>query len=73
MSFSWFGALRIDRKPLPHQTDLPRSLYHNFAKKRPLSYYINPPDDSDDESVDIPTGMLGSPGKLQSIIDSKGQ
>ena len=64
MSFSWFGAVRLERKPLPYQTDLPRAHYHNFVKRKPLSYYLNPPDDSDDDSIDLtPAGR--SPGKLQ--------
>ena len=67
MAFSWFGAVRIERKPLPYQTDLARSAHHNFVKKRPLSYYINPPDDSDDESID-----LGSPVNLPTSFEPKG-
>lgn len=64
MSFSWFGAVRLERKPLPYQTDLPRAHYHNFVKRKSLSYYLNPPDDSDDDSIDLtPAGP--SPGKLQ--------
>lgn len=72
MLFSWFGAVRLQRKPLPYQTDLPRSQHHNFVKRKPLSYYLNPPDDSDEEGVDVPSGV-GSPGKLQDTLEPKGK
>ena len=71
MLFSWFGAVRLERKPLPYQTDLPRAHYHNFVKRKPLSYYLNPPDDSDDESTDPPG--VQSPAKLQSTLEPKGK
>lgn len=72
MLLSWFGAVRIERKPLPYQTELPRAQYHNFVKRKPLSYYLNPPDDSDDDSVDLPL-VEKSPGKLRNTLESKGK
>ena len=72
MLFSWFGAVRLERKPLPYQTDLPRSHHHNFVKRKPLSYYLNPPDDSDDDSMDLPPAVR-SPGKVQNSLELKGE
>ncbi|XP_046852491.1 mediator of RNA polymerase II transcription subunit 12-like protein isoform X2 [Xenia sp. Carnegie-2017] len=72
MLFSWFGAVRLERKPLPHETDLPRTRYHNFVQRKPLSYYLNPTDDSDDDSLDLLTGSQSPALKLQTPIEQKG-
>lgn len=73
MLFSWFGAVRLERKPLPHETDLPRTRYHNFVQRKPLSYYLNPTDDSDDDSLDLLTGSQSPALKLQTPIEQKGK
>lgn len=49
LSWAWFGAVRIERKPLKYEQDFRRLLHHTHPRRRPLSYFLNPAPDKDDE------------------------
>jgi len=49
LSWAWFGAVRIERKPLRYEQDFRRLLHHTHPRRRPLSYFLNPAPDKDDE------------------------
>ena len=42
-NLAWFGAVRIERKPLKFEEQHRLLLYHTHATKRPASYYLEPP------------------------------
>ena len=49
LSWAWFGAVRIERKPLRYEQDFRRLLHHTHPRRRPLSYFLSPAPDKEDE------------------------
>ena len=49
LSWAWFGAVRIERKPLRYEQDFRRLLHHTHPRRRPLSYFLSPVPDKEDE------------------------
>lgn len=49
LSWAWFGAVRIERKPLKYEEDFRRLLHHTHPRRRPLSYFLTPAPDKEDE------------------------
>jgi len=43
LNLAWFGAVRIERKPLKFEEQHRLLLYHTHATKRPANYYLEPP------------------------------
>lgn len=81
LSWAWFGAVRIERKPLRYEQDFRRLLHHTHSRRRPLSYFLNPaPDKEDDQDeeedrheTEGATGERSSqPSTPQTPADSKG-
>lgn len=81
LSWAWFGAVRIERKPLRYEQDFRRLLHHTHPRRRPLSYFLNPaPDKEDDQDeeedrheTEGATGERSSqPSTPQIPADSKG-
>ena len=81
LSWAWFGAVRIERKPLRYEQDFRRLLHHTHPRRRPLSYFLNPAPDKEDEpdeeedrtEADTPAGERSSqPSTPQTPADGKG-
>lgn len=81
LSWAWFGAVRIERKPLRYEQDFRRLLHHTHPRRRPLSYFLNPAPDKEDEQdeeedrheMEAATGERSSqPSTPQTPADSKG-
>lgn len=43
LSWSWFGAIRLERKPLWFEENHRLLKYHTHSMARPPSYYMEPP------------------------------
>lgn len=43
LSWSWFWAVRMERKPLRHEESHRLLLWHTHSLKKPSSYYLEPP------------------------------
>ncbi|GBO40886.1 Mediator of RNA polymerase II transcription subunit 12-like protein [Araneus ventricosus] len=43
LSWSWFWAVRMERKPLRHEETQRLLLWHTHSLKKPSSYYLEPP------------------------------
>ncbi|GFV97760.1 mediator of RNA polymerase II transcription subunit 12-like protein [Trichonephila clavipes] len=43
LSWSWFWAVRMERKPLRHEETHRLLLWHTHSLKKPSSYYLEPP------------------------------
>lgn len=79
LSWAWFGAVRIERKPLRYEQDFRRLLHHTHPRRRPLSYFLTPDkedeqDEEDDRTEPEPvTGERSSqPSTPQTPADGKG-
>ena len=79
LSWAWFGAVRIERKPLRYEQDFRRLLHHTHPRRRPLSYFLTPEkeeeqDEEDDRTEPEPaTGERSSqPSTPQTPADGKG-
>lgn len=81
LSWAWFGAVRIERKPLKYEQDFRRLLHHTHPRRRPLSYFLTPAPDKEDEhdeeedrrEADTAAGERASqPSTPQTPADNKG-
>ena len=81
LSWAWFGAVRIERKPLRYEQDFRRLLHHTHPRRRPLSYFLNSAvdkEDEEEEEVDktdaeaVVGERLSQPSTPQTPVDSKG-
>ena len=76
LSWSWFRAVRMERKPLTYETAQKLIRYHTHSQIRPLSYYLEPPplppedlepDKKESEPGKADTPMsIDSPGRIGS-------
>ena len=82
LSWAWFGAVRIERKPLRYEQDFRRLLHHTHPRRRPLSYFLSPAPDKEDEQdeeedrteADAAAGdKTSQPATPQTPADSKGE
>lgn len=43
LSWAWFGAVRLERKPLTYEETHRLLKYHTHNMQRPASHYLDPP------------------------------
>lgn len=43
LSWAWFGAIRLERKPLTYEETHRLLKYHTHNMQRPASHYLDPP------------------------------
>ena len=81
LSWAWFGAVRIERKPLRYEQDFRRLLHHTHPRRRPLSYFLNPSPDKEDEQDEeeesteadaVAVDRSNQPSTPQTPADSRG-
>lgn len=60
LNLAWFGAVRLDRRPLKYEEQHRLLLYHTHSMKKPLSYFLEP--------VPLPSEDLEPP---QEKLDTK--
>jgi mediator of RNA polymerase II transcription subunit 12 len=51
-AWSWFGTVRIERRPSRYEQEFRKLLHHAHPRRKPNSYFINPPPDDDVEDDD---------------------
>lgn len=65
LSWAWFGATRIERKPLTYETAHRLLKYHTHSLVKPLSYYLEPlplpPEDIESSDIKQEAGLDQSP------------
>ena len=50
LAWAWFGAVKVERKPLKYEQEFRKLMHHTHPMRKPLSYYINPlPDEEEEE------------------------
>mgnify|MGYP001795041726 CR=1 FL=1 len=52
LAWAWFGAVKIERKPLKYEQEFRKLMHHTHPMRKPLSYYINPTPDDEEEDED---------------------
>ncbi|EDO25821.1 predicted protein, partial [Nematostella vectensis] len=60
-AWAWFGAVRIERKPLRYEQEFRKLMHHNHARRKPASYFMNTnhedsEDDEEDEKMEAEEG-----------------
>ena len=83
LSWAWFRAVRLERKPLTYQNAHKLLRYHTHNQTRPPSHYLDPlplppedlePDKKDLESSKADTPMsIDSPSRMLGIMSGKGK
>nr|XP_006824481.1 PREDICTED: mediator of RNA polymerase II transcription subunit 12-like protein-like [Saccoglossus kowalevskii] len=53
LSWAWFGAMRLERKPLRYEDQHRLLFYHTHVKRKPTSYYLEPPPLPPDEEEPV--------------------
>lgn len=83
LSLAWFGAVRIERKPLTYQIAHKLLRYHMHDQRKPASYYLEPPPlppedlepdkkEGDPGKADTPMS-IDSPGRMMAAMVGKGK
>ncbi|XP_054168464.1 mediator of RNA polymerase II transcription subunit 12-like protein isoform X2 [Oppia nitens] len=55
LSWTWFGAIRIERKPLRGEENIYLMARHSHTIRKPLSFYLEPPPIPPEDVEPIPT------------------
>ncbi|XP_022102013.1 mediator of RNA polymerase II transcription subunit 12-like protein isoform X2 [Acanthaster planci] len=71
LSWSFFGAVRMERKPLKYQEQFRLTHYHTHHRERPDDYYFQPPQLPPDEEEPAPPPASG-PEAEKAATDSSG-
>lgn len=82
LSWAWFRAVRLERKPLTYQNAHKLLRYHTHSQIRPASHYLDPPplppedlepDKKESEPGKADTPMsIDSPGRVGGSVGSSG-
>ncbi|XP_032453194.1 mediator of RNA polymerase II transcription subunit 12 isoform X4 [Nasonia vitripennis] len=83
LSWAWFRAVRLERKPLTYQNAHKLLRYHTHSQTRPASYYLEPPplppedlepDKKELETCKADTPMsIDSPGRMMAAMGGIGK
>ncbi|XP_034934643.1 mediator of RNA polymerase II transcription subunit 12 [Chelonus insularis] len=70
LSWAWFRAVKMERKPLTYQNAHKLIKYHTHCQLRPASYYLEPPplppEDLEPDKKEIETGKADTPMSVDS-------
>ncbi|XP_071949352.1 mediator of RNA polymerase II transcription subunit 12-like protein isoform X1 [Antedon mediterranea] len=62
LSWTWFGAVRLERKPLKYMEQYRLNLYHNHDHTKSDAYYLQPPElPADEEPPPAPAQEVEKP------------
>ncbi|XP_057325001.1 mediator of RNA polymerase II transcription subunit 12 [Microplitis mediator] len=70
LSWAWFRAVKMERKPLTYQNAHKLLRYHTHSQLRPASHYLEapplPPEDLEPDKKEIETGKADTPMSVDS-------
>lgn len=79
-AWAWFGAVRIERKPLRYEQEFRKLLHHTHPRRKPMSYFVTPGSDKEEEEEEeektdveaFAVDRLSQPSTPQTPGDNKG-
>lgn len=70
LSWSWFRAVRLERKPLTYQNAHRLLRFHTHCQTRPAPYYLEPPplppEDLEPDKKELESGKADTPMSIDS-------
>lgn len=68
LGWTWFGAMRIERKPMRMEENFCLMARHNHSIRKPTSYYLEaPPLPPEEDPAPVPPPLMPNPASMQSL------